>query len=286
MISVVRYIIILLLAAILATPGIAQNSKNKNVIVKFHDYQITKEDVFDLFVRQYPLEANEVIRQLVVRYIIRKEINREKIKISSDDIIKNVLKEIKETKKKVKELGKNWASYLKSQGGTERDLKRNLFIKWRYSLSVQQLIRLFELRRKHIEARHIMVETKDEALKIISKLKQGADFAALASQKSKAMTTKDVGGKLPMAFAGELPADLEKEVWGMKPKKISGPIFSQNAYHVVEVMSVNNGFPNASWSSIKKEIQNSLEKKQPSPRDFKRWLNHMKKVYKATDKFE
>merc|ERR1711976_1111795 len=160
----------------------------------------------------------------------------EKVKISRNDVIQNVLKEINETKKKLQELGKSWTAYLKSQGGTERDLKRNLFIKWRYSLSVQQLIRLFELRRKHIEARHIMVETKEEALDIISKLNKGADFAALAKQKSKAMTTKDEGGKLPIAFSGELPPDLEKKIWNMKPKQISTPILSQNAYHVVEVL--------------------------------------------------
>ncbi|BBM88154.1 peptidylprolyl isomerase [Candidatus Uabimicrobium amorphum] len=281
----VRSLVVLLSLATLTTSAMAQNNK-KNVIVKFHDYQITKEDVFDLFVRQYPLEANEVIRQLVVRYIIRKEVEKEKVKISRNDVIQNVLKEINETKKKLKELGKSWTAYLKSQGGTERDLKRNLFIKWRYSLSVQQLIRLFELRRKHIEARHIMVETKEEAQDIISKLNKGADFAALAKQKSKAMTTKDEGGKLPIAFSGELPPDLEKKIWNMKPKQISNPILSQNAYHVVEVLSVHNGFPNASWSSIKNEIQKSLKKRQPSPRDFKRWLNHMKKEYKATEKLE
>lgn len=285
MTTFIRSLIVLLFLAILTTSAVAQNNK-KNVIVEFHDYQITKEDVFDLFVRQYPLEANEVIRQLVVRYIIRKEVEKEKIKISRDEVIQNVLKEINETKKKLQELGKSWTAYLKSQGGTERDLKRNLFIKWRYSLSVQQLIRLFELRRKHIEARHIMVETKEEAVDISSKLRQGADFAALARQKSKAMTTKEEGGKLPIAFSGELPPDLEKEIWNMTPKQISNPILSQNAYHVVEVLNVHNGFPNASWSSIKNEIQKSLKRRQPSPRDFKRWLNHMKKEYKATEKLE
>lgn len=285
MITSKKHTFIILLILILSIQGFTQ--KDKNVVIHMKDFQVTKSQIFDLLVRRYPRETNEVIRELVVRHIIRKQVEKEKINVSRQEVIKQVLKEIKKTKQKVKnELGKTWSSYLKEQGVTERDLKRNLFVKWRYSLSVQQLIRLFELRQKHIDARHIMVENKKEALEIIKKLKNGADFSTLAQQKSKALTTRANGGRLPTAFKGELPPEIEKIIWNLSKKLLNSPISSANAFHVVEILKVNNGTPNASWKSQKQNIAKSIQEKPISPRDFGRWLNYMKKAYKIKHKLE
>jgi len=49
---------------------------------------------------------------------------------------------------------------------------------------------------EEVRARHILVETEDEAKAIVEQLKGGADFAALAKEKSKDPGSAQNGGDL------------------------------------------------------------------------------------------
>ena len=55
---------------------------------------------------------------------------------------------------------------------------------------------------EQVEARHILVKTKEEAEKILSQLNEGKDFAALAKEHSLDTNTKETGGNLAFLQRG------------------------------------------------------------------------------------
>jgi foldase protein PrsA len=86
-------------------------------------------------------------------------------------------------------------------------------------------------------ARHILVASADEAQALIERLRAGADFAALASQYSLDITTRQNGGELGWFLPGELlePA-LDRAAFQDDIGLIGTPIQSSLGYHVFEVL--------------------------------------------------
>ncbi len=88
---------------------------------------------------------------------------------------------------------------------------------------------------KEFHARHILVETEDEAKAIIKELKNKADFAELAKAKSTGPTGKQ-GGDLGWFGAGQMVKPFADAVAGMKKGAISKtPVQTQFGWHVIKL---------------------------------------------------
>jgi peptidyl-prolyl cis-trans isomerase C len=86
-----------------------------------------------------------------------------------------------------------------------------------------------------VHARHILVETEDEAKAIIAQLRGGADFAALAKEKSKDPGGAD-GGDLGFFTKAQMVPEFANAAFAMKPGDISTePVKSQFGWHVIKV---------------------------------------------------
>ncbi len=91
-------------------------------------------------------------------------------------------------------------------------------------------------------ARHILVKTKKEALKIKGQLENGADFAELAKKYSIDALTKDRGGVIhgevvkgkPIKGLGDLP-ELVDAILSLKEGEIGGPVETSMGYHIIKV---------------------------------------------------
>lgn len=81
---------------------------------------------------------------------------------------------------------------------------------------------------------HILVENEAEAKDILSKLKGGADFAALAKEKSKD-ASKDRGGELGLIAKGQTVPEFEQAAFALQPGQISDVIKTQFGYHIIKV---------------------------------------------------
>jgi parvulin-like peptidyl-prolyl isomerase len=91
---------------------------------------------------------------------------------------------------------------------------------------------------EHVHARHILVNTQEEAEAILAQLQEGADFATLAQTYSQDVTTRDRGGDLGFFPRGLLLApELEEVAFSLAPGQISGVIHSELlGYHIVQVL--------------------------------------------------
>src|SRR5436305_10249481 len=87
---------------------------------------------------------------------------------------------------------------------------------------------------QEVHARHILVETEDEAKAVEDELKKGADFAELAKKKSKDPGASD-GGDLGFFTKEQMVPEFSTVAFALEPGKISDPVKTQFGWHVIKV---------------------------------------------------
>jgi len=83
-------------------------------------------------------------------------------------------------------------------------------------------------------ARHILVPTEAECLKLKGEIEGGKDFAQIARQFSKCPSGKR-GGDLGEFFRGQMVPEFDKVVFEKELGKVHGPVKTQFGYHLVEI---------------------------------------------------
>ncbi|VIO70239.1 peptidylprolyl isomerase [Bradyrhizobium ivorense] len=87
---------------------------------------------------------------------------------------------------------------------------------------------------QEVRARHILVETEDEAKAVKAELDKGADFAELAKKKSKDPGAAD-GGDLGFFTKEQMVPEFSAVAFALEPGKISDPVKSQFGWHIIKV---------------------------------------------------
>src|ERR1700704_2760645 len=90
-----------------------------------------------------------------------------------------------------------------------------------------------------VHARHILVETEDEAKAVAEELKKGGDFADLAKKKSKDPGAAD-GGDLGFFTKEQMVPEFSAVAFALEPGKISDPVKSQFGWHIIKVEEKRN----------------------------------------------
>jgi peptidyl-prolyl cis-trans isomerase C len=85
-----------------------------------------------------------------------------------------------------------------------------------------------------VHARHILVETEDQARKIEEELKKGGDFAEIAKKESKDPGAAD-GGDLGFFTKDQMVPEFSAVAFALEPGKISDPVKTQFGWHVIKV---------------------------------------------------
>lgn len=83
-------------------------------------------------------------------------------------------------------------------------------------------------------ASHILVETEEAALAVVEELAGGADFAAVAREKSTGPSGPN-GGQLGWFGAGAMVPEFEAAVMALEAGAISDPVKTQFGWHIVKL---------------------------------------------------
>ena len=110
---------------------------------------------------------------------------------------------------------------------------------------------------KEFNAAHILVETEEEAKAIIEELEGGADFEALAKEKSTGPSGPS-GGNLGWFGKGAMVPEFEAAVTALEPGKISPPVKTQFGWHVVKLLETRLGKA-PSLDEVRHEIEAELQ---------------------------
>ncbi len=88
---------------------------------------------------------------------------------------------------------------------------------------------------KEYRARHILVETKEQAESILASLKKGGKFEDIAKKQSKDPGSGANGGDLDWAAAGNYVKEFSDAMVALNKGQVSAPVQSQFGFHIIRL---------------------------------------------------
>ena len=247
--SIIRNFLVFNIIFILSTADLLAKDLNKIVAAKVNNHIISAQDVLNA-VNTLPENAKtkplseiypRIINELINKHLITKRAYNEKL-----DLDQNVLNLIQKNKDSI--LAKYWLNnYIKNE--TSEENIKNFYNE--YVKSFQEYT--------EVNASHILVKTKNEAVSIINKLKSKSQFSELAKTFSIGPSGKN-GGNLGWFGPGQMVKEFEKAAFLIEKGNISQkPIKTKFGFHVIKVNDIRNAKPKKLYE-IKKNIIEKITK--------------------------
>lgn len=111
---------------------------------------------------------------------------------------------------------------------------------------------------KEYSAAHILVATEEEAKAIKAELDGGADFAAIAKEKSTDRGSAAAGGELGWFGVGMMVKPFEDAVIALKAGETSAPVESQFGWHIIRLNEVRTA-AKPTIEDVRAELEGELQ---------------------------
>jgi peptidyl-prolyl cis-trans isomerase C len=111
--------------------------------------------------------------------------------------------------------------------------------------------------QQEVRARHILVETEDEAKKVQAELKGGGDFAALAKARSKDPGSANEGGDLDYFTKDQMVPEFADVAFKLNVGQVSDPVKTQFGWHIIRVDDKRNR-PAPTFEQVQGQIEQYL----------------------------
>ncbi len=249
------------------TPKDDNGDLSKDIVATVNDANITKNDLYEFMVKQ---NGEQALEFLISRKIVNLEAEKANVEVTEEDL-----------NKEIERLAESYGGEeafnqaLQSYGFTIDDIKEDIVmnIKIRKIMEPQitideaEMIKFFEENKEmfateeEVEARHILVETEEEAMEVKDKLAAGEDFEKLAKEYSLDTTNKDIGGYLNYFGRGRMVSEFEEAAFSLEIGEISDPVKTDFGYHIIKVEDKVEA-KEANFEESKEEIRyNILDEK-------------------------
>jgi len=246
---IIRNFLVFNIVFILSTADLLAKDLNKIVAAKVNNHIISAQDVLNAVntlpenIKTKPLSEiyPGIINELINKHLITKRAYNEKL-----DLDQNVLNLIKKNKDSI--LAKYWLNNYIQNETSEKNIK-NFY---------NEYVKSFQ-KYTEVNASHILVKTKDEAISIISKLNRKSQFSELAKTFSIGPSGKN-GGNLGWFGPGQMVKEFEKAAFLIEKGNISQkPIKTKFGFHVIKVNDIRKAKPKKLYE-IKKNIIEKITK--------------------------
>lgn len=107
-----------------------------------------------------------------------------------------------------------------------------------------------------VHLRHILTATEADAKELVAKIKNGADFTALAREKSLAGSGKAAGGDYGFVAPGMLPPEIDRIAFALKVDELK-IVPGTRGFHILQALEHRPGKP-AVFEEIKEDLRRVL----------------------------
>ena len=198
---------------------------SENIVAKINGKEITQDDVMVFLEEIGPQIAMQFQSEDGMKKIVEEMVNQELLLAEAKDSDIEEEEEFKAALEKTKDnLLKSYA-FSKVLEGVEV-----------VDTDVEALFEEHkdQFARETISAKHILVETEEEAKKVIDELDSGEDFGEVAAKYSKC-PSKDAGGSLGEFGRGQMVPEFEEAAFSLDVGELSEPVKTDFGYHVIIV---------------------------------------------------
>ncbi len=201
---------------------------------------IKKDALYDVLVEG--ANGQNALEMLILEELVQQEADAASIKLTEEDITA----EIDAIKFHFPAEGSFEAS-LTQNGVTMEDLRKDIrpvalmhkILEPKTDIKDEDVQKYFDdniqqfSTQEEVEASHILVEKKEDADAILAELKNGADFAEKAKEKS-IDGSKDTGGQLGYFTKDRMVPEFANAAFALKVGEISEVVQSQHGYHIIK----------------------------------------------------
>lgn len=221
-----------------------QPSGDDRIAATVNGDPIMKDELFDMM---YAQGGKEILDQLITRQLIIQEAARLGVEVSEEDLDEEINKIIDESFMGSEE---EFLMILDQYGVAievfREDARLNMLAREiamaQTDFTDEDGREFFEEHRhlyeqqEEVEARHILVETEDEAEEVALLLDEGEDFVELAAEYSTDSSNKDDGGYLGFFARGRMVEPFDEVAFSLEVGELSEPVETQFGYHIIEVL--------------------------------------------------
>lgn len=264
-----------------------QKSDDKTAVATVNGTDITKAQLYDKLVEA---GGESTLQNLITTTLVDQEAKKANITVTDDDI--NA--EIEDLKT---QFGGEDAlnSALAQSSMTLDDLKKQMplqveirkILEPKAEVTDEEISAYYEENKatlndvEQVRASHILVATKEEADTIVQQLKDGADFAALAKEKSTDTASKESGGDLDFFTREDMVAEFTDAAFKLKVGETSGAVKSDFGYHIIKVTDRKEA-KEYTLAEKKEEITKTLKSQKVSEMSST-WLSDLTANAKITN---
>ena len=229
----------------------ACSNPGDEVIVSTANFEITQDEFYNEVKK---LAGDQLLQQVVLEKILndKYEVTDEEIQAEFDTL--------------KSQYGDQFETLLESSNLTEETLKQNIRFNLlqtkatdEVKISDEEIQAYYDQAKYELNARHILVETEEEAKAIVEELKNGADFAQLAKEKSVDTGSGVEGGELGWFSVGTMVTEFNDAAYALELKTVSEPVKSDFGYHIIEVTDKREVEGYGTLEEKKEEIREQLK---------------------------
>lgn len=271
----------LLIVAVMLTLSLAACTTEETV-AKVDDVEISQEEFYD---RLIELNGNQVLEAMIAETIVDLESEKLDIEITQDEIDEEFA-ELEEYYGGEDELNNAITSSGMTMDDLEDQIVRNLriqkLVEPYIDITDEQVEAYYEANigtlgtPEQVRARHILVESQEEADEIHEELMDGGDFEELAMEHSTDGSAVE-GGDLGFFGRGQMVAEFEEAAFSMEADEISEPVESEFGFHIIKVEEKNEALE-PELADVEDDIRDSLMEQQIS-QAYNEWFAEKSEEY-------
>lgn len=274
------------LAAMLA--GCSGEKVENDVLATVGDTEILYTDLADQLIE---LQGKDTLETMITNEIVKQEAEKAKVEVSEEDIDT-------EYENYINYYGgeESFNSMLQMYGMTADDIRKDIenslltekVIASTIEVKDDELKTYFDENAANYEtsaevaAKHILVETEEDAKSVLDRLNKGEEWDALAAEMSTDTSNKDKGGDLGFFGEGVMVEAFQTVAFAQEVDTISEPVQTDYGFHIINVYDKKEAKA-AVFEDVKDKVKDDYVYAKVSEQ-FATWMEDKKEEYKVENK--